>query len=442
MNLWTLSSNYARHRPLNTALNVVLLALGIATITVLLLLSRQVEDALIRNSRGIDLVVGAKGSPLQIILSSVFHADFPTGNISLADVRPLQRNRLIKNMIPLALGDSYRGFRIVGTNYDYPKLYEAELQRGSWWKVPLEVVLGAQVAQQLHLAPGDAFHSSHGLADDRINVHDEQAFLVSGVLKPTGSVLDNLILTAVESVWAVHEAHADSAAHESRFVQDSITRRGLPPAGLPPVELPPTGQSRAGQSRAGQSRAGQPSGEAEQEITALLLQYRSPMAAVQLPRFINQRTNLQAASPPFEMARLFALVGVGVDGLRAFAYVIILIAALSTFIALYNALRERQYDLAVMRSLGASRKTLLLLMVLEGVIISAMGGVLGLLLGHGFIGLLTQLMPQSGLGLTALRLIPEEGWLLLGSGLVGLGAALLPAAAAYRTNVAQVLAQK
>ena len=422
MNLWTLSSNYARHRPLNTALNVVLLALGIATITVLLLLSQQVEDALTRNSRGIDLVVGAKGSPLQIILSSVFHADFPTGNISLADVRPLQRNRLIKNTIPLALGDSYRGFRIVGTNYDYPELYEAELQRGSWWKTPLEVVLGAKVAQQLHLAPGDTFHSSHGLADDRINVHDEQAFRVSGALKPTGSVVDNLILTAVESVWAVHDTHADSVAHEGHIAQDSITQRGLPPAG--------------------QSPAGRPRSEAGQDITALLLQYRSPMAAVQLPRFINQRTNLQAASPPFEMARLFALVGVGVDGLRAFAYVIILIAALSTFIALYNALRERQYDLAVMRSLGASRKTLLLLMVLEGVIISAVGGVMGLLLGHGFIGLLAQLVPQSGLGLTAFRFISEEGWLLLGSGLVGLGAALLPALAAYRTNVAQVLAQK
>ena len=422
MNLWTLSSNYARHRPLNTALNVVLLALGIATITVLLLLSRQVENALTRNSRGIDLVVGAKGSPLQIILSSVFHADFPTGNISLADVRPLQRNRLIKNMIPLALGDSYRGFRIVGTNYDYAELYEAELQRGSWWKTPLEVVLGAKVAQQLHLAPGDTFHSSHGLADDRINVHDEQAFRVSGALKPTGSVVDNLILTAVESVWAVHDTHTDSVAHEGQSAQDSITQRGLP--------------------LAGQSRAEQPRSEAGQEITALLLQYRSPMAAVQLPRFINQRANLQAASPPFEMARLFSLVGVGVDGLRAFAYVIILIAALSTFIALYNALRERQYDLAVMRSLGASRKTLLLLMVLEGVIISAVGGVLGLLLGHGFIGLLAQLVPQSGLGLTAFRFIPEEGWLLLGSGLVGLGAALLPALAAYRTNVAQVLAQK
>ena len=428
MNLWTLSSNYARHRPLSTALNVLLLALGIATISVLLLLSRQVKDTLTRNSRGIDLVVGAKGSPLQIILSSVFHADFPTGNISLADVRPLQRNRLIKNMIPLALGDSYRGFRIVGTNYDYPELYEAALQTGRWWEKPLEVTLGAQVAQQLQLASGEQFNSSHGLADDRINVHDEQAFRVVGVLKPTGSVLDNLILTAVESVWAVHEAHSDSVAHPQSVAQDSITRRGLPPAGLP-------------QTR--QSPAGQPQSEAGQDITALLLEYRSPMAAVQLPRFINQRTNLQAASPPFETARLFSLVGVGVDGLRAFAYVIIFMAALSTFIALYNALRERQYDLAVMRSLGASRGTLFLLMLLEGVIISLVGGILGLLLGHGFLILLAQWVPQPGqLGLTAFRLLPEEGWLLLGSVLVGIGAALLPALAAYRTNVAQVLARK
>ncbi len=424
MNLWTLSVNYARHRPLNTALNVLLLALGIATIAVLLLLSRQVEDTLTRNSRGVDLVVGAKGSPLQIILSSVFHADFPTGNISLVDVRSLQRNRLIKNMIPLALGDSYQGFRIVGTNYDYPELYEAELQIGNWWEKPLEVTLGANVAQQLQLALGDQFNSSHGLADDRINVHDGRAFRVSGMFKPTGSVLDNLILTAVESVWAVHDTHADSVAHSEPITQDSVTRRGLPP----------TGQSQTGQSPAG--------GETGQDITALLLQYRSPMAAVQLPRFINQRTNLQAASPPFEVARLFSLVGVGVDGLRAFAYVIILIAALSTFIALYNALRERQYDLAVMRSLGASRATLFLLMVLEGVMISVVGGVLGLLLAHGFVGLLAQWVPQSGLGFRALRIIPEEGWLLLGSVLVGVGAALLPAVAAYRTNVAQVLAQK
>ena len=411
MNLLTLSGSYVRAKPLSTVLNVVLLALGIAIITVLLLLSHQVENTLTRNSRGIDLVVGAKGSPLQIILSSVFHLDVPTGNIALAEAASLRRNRLVKNLIPLALGDSYRGYRIVGTTYDYPALYRATLREGDWWQREMEVTLGAQVAQQLPLGPGDTFSSSHGLADDRINVHDEQPFRVRGVLEPTGSVVDNLILTAVESVWAVHETHQDSVNHAESAPGDSITTRGLP-----------RGENEA--------------------ITSLLVQYRSPMAAVQLPRYINQRTEMQAASPAFETARLFSLVGVGVDTLQAFAYVIIFIAALSTFIALYNALQERQYDLAVMRSLGASRQKLFVLVMLEGVMISASGGFVGILLGHAFLGLLSLTSQPGQLGLTAFRFIPEEGVVLLTSVGVGLVAALLPAVAAYRTNIASVLAQK
>ena len=116
MNLLKLSGSYIKTKPLNTLLNIVLLALGIAIITVLLLASKQVEKSLTQNSRGIDLVVGAKGSPLQIILSSIFHIDYPTGNIPLSEAKQLSRNRLIKNTIPLSLGDSYQGYRIVGTN--------------------------------------------------------------------------------------------------------------------------------------------------------------------------------------------------------------------------------------------------------------------------------------------------------------------------------------
>ena len=313
----------------------------------------------------------------------------------------------------MALGDSYQGYRIVGTNYGYPALYQAKLQEGDWWQRAMEVTLGAQVAEQLLLKPGDSFASSHGLADDHINVHNEQLFRVSGILEPTGTVMDNLILTAIESVWAVHEAHKDTVDPTEHTASDSITTRGLPKGGE------------------------------DWEITSLLVQYRSPMAAVQLPRFINQRTNMQAASPPFETARLFSLVGVGLDTLQAFAYVIILIAALSTFIALYNALKERRYDLAVMRSLGASRQKLFRLVVLEGVIISLVGGVAGILIGHGFLWLLSQFANQPGqLGLTAFRFIPEEGIVLVASVGVGLVAALLPALTAYRTNIAEVLSQK
>jgi putative ABC transport system permease protein len=416
MNLLALSWSYIKTKPLNTLLNILLLALGIAIITVLLLASKQVERSLTQNSRGIDLVVGAKGSPLQIILSSIFHIDYPTGNISLEEAQQLSRNRLIRNTIPMALGDSYQGYRIVGTNYEYLGLYEAETAVGSLWESPLEVALGAAAAQQLNLSVGDSFASSHGLADDGINVHDEQQFTVSGILAPTQTVVDNLILTSVESVWQVHDTHeADSSEthhDEHDHAEVAITREGLP------------------------------SGDADEEITSLLVQFRSPMAAVQLPRYINQRTNMQAASPPFETARLFSLIGVGVDMLQGFAYVIVVIAALSIFIALYNSLKARRYDLAILRSLGASPRTLFTHVILEGLIITLAGSLFGLLLGHLVLYGATQFYARPGqLGISSGQLATEELWIVASSLVVGLVASLLPAIQAYRTNISEVLAE-
>ena len=445
MNLFVLSWSYIKTKPLNTLLNILLLSLGIAIITVLLLLSRQMEESLTKNSRGIDLVVGAKGSPLQIILSSVFHIDYPTGNIALEEARNLSRNRLIRNTIPMALGDSYQAVRIVGTNYDYLKLYEAEVAEGELWGEVMEVTAGATAAKNLGLQVGDTFSSSHGLADDGINVHDEKPFKVVGILAPTRSVIDNLLLTAVESVWEVHASHEeeedtdkasegeahehtddhehteehtqdephDHAVHEHTHVYDSISTQGLPR-----------------------------SISAEDELTSLIVQYRSPMAAVQLPRFINERSNMQAASPPFETARLFSLVGVGVDLMQGFDYVIIFIAALSIFMELYNALKERKYDLAIMRSLGASKTKLFVHVILEGLIITLLGCLLGLLLGHLVTALLGETFGRTDqMGISPFRFLPEELAVLAGSLLVGILAAILPAINAYRTDISGVLAK-
>lgn len=423
MNLFALSWSYIKTKPLNTTLNIILLSLGIAIITLLLLLSKQMENALTKNTQGIDLVVGAKGSPMQIILSSVFHIDFPTGNISLEEARNLSRNRLIRNAIPLALGDSYQGYRIVGTNHDYLDLYNAQISTGTIWQEKMETVLGANVARALNLKVGDQFFSGHGLVDDNLHVHEDQGYQVTGILNANHSVVDNLILTAAESVWAVHDTHAASEdaiqheeeehhTHESGDTAQSITTKGLPP------------------------------GDTDEEITSLILQYRSPMAAVQLPRYVNERTNMQAASPPFETARLFSLVGVGVDLIEGLAFLIIFIAGLSIFIALYNALKERRYDLAVMRSLGASRGKLFVHVILEGVIITMIGSLFGLLLGHGALMLLAHYFVEPGqLGISTYTFIPEELYILLGSLLIGLLAALLPAINAYKTNISQVLAQ-
>ncbi|MFZ6001412.1 MAG: ABC transporter permease [Bacteroidota bacterium] len=407
MNLTKLVWSYLKARPLNTVLNVFLLSLGVAVISILLLFSRQIGEKITSNAKGVDLVVGAKGSPLQLILCSVFHIDFPTGNINLKEAERLAKHRLVKTAIPLALGDSYKNYRIVGTNRQYTDLYQLELAQGAWWKNDLEVVLGASVASELSMHVGDTFASSHGLGDEG-HAHDESLYRVTGIAKPSGTVLDNLVFTNVASVWKVHEHEADTVV--------AVTN---PSPLVPSVNV----------------------GDSTKEITSLLLQYRNPIAAIQLPRLINSQTNMQAASPAFETARLFSILGVGVSVLRGFAYVLIFISALSIFIALYNSLKERQYDLAIMRSMGASRSKLLFSIMMEGSALTLLGSVLGLALGHGALHTFTLFLNESQrAGLSAYVFYVEELFLLAASLLLGIVCSLIPAIQAYKTDIHKVLA--
>ena len=412
MSIFSLVWNYLKAKPLNTVLNIFLLSLGIAVITILLLFGKQLKEKISQNAKGIDLVVGAKGSPLQLILCNIFHVDFPTGNIKLNEAERLAKHRLVKKAIPLALGDSYKNFRIVGTNQDYPALYQAELGSGQWWSKDLEIVVGATAAETSGLKIGDRFASAHGLTIDGHD-HEESLFQVTGILKKTNTVLDNLLLTNVGSIWKVHEEHQD-AEPESAML--SIKN---PSCLVPTVEA----------------------GDSTLEITALLLQYRNPIAAIQLPRFINSQSKLQAASPAFETARLFSILGVGVEVLMGFAYVLIFISALSIFIALYNSLKERQYDLAIMRSMGASRLTLFVVTVLEGSTLTLLGTIIGLALGHAVLFTFTQMIIESQkAGISALTFYKEEVFILLGSIILGILCSLIPAIQAYRTDIHKILA--
>jgi putative ABC transport system permease protein len=393
MTLAGISLAYLRARPLAAALNVLLLALGVATVTVLLLASRQIESRMLRDAEGIDLVVGAKGSPMQLVLSAVFHIDAPAGNIPLAEARALAAHRAVKKAIPLALGDSFRGYRIVGTTHDYAAHYGARLAAGGLWEKPMQAVLGAEVARATGIGVGAKLVGAHGIGGDGPGeAHEETPYEVVGVLAPTGTVLDRLVLTAVESVWEVH------------------------------------------------GTGGEP--EQYQEITALLIRYASPLAAATMPREVNANPVLQAASPAYESARLFRMIGVGVEVLRAFGIVLMLAAGLSVFIALTQALEERRYDLAVMRMLGAARAKLFVLLVLEGVLLAAAGAALGLALGHAATGAIGSLMAaQHQDPLTGLLWLNEEWWVVGAALGVGLGAALVPGLRAMRTEVAHALAE-
>jgi putative ABC transport system permease protein len=399
MNVAQLAWSYLRARPLGTLLNVVLLALGVGTIGFVLIVNGQIGDSLNRDAQGIDLVVGAKGSPIQLILAGIFHLDAPTGNIPLKSAEELARNPLIKRVIPLSLGDSFRGYRIVGTSPDYVGLYGGALGSGTMWNDKMEAVLGSTVAAKTGLGVGARFVGSHGLTEGG-PVHGDSVYTVVGILRPTGSVLDRLVLVNTESVWFVHEGKI-SDPEEQKVIS------------------------------------------AERQVTVLLIQYASPIAAASLPRKINRETDMLAASPAYESARLFRMIGVGADVIKAFGGVVLATAALSLFIALYHALNERAYDIAVLRTLGARPSQIALMMMLEALMLAVLGGVLGLLLAHALVAILIAwIASQESLRISAWAFSSEELWLLVPALVAAALAALLPSWRAAHADISATLARR
>ena len=391
-----LAWRYLWSRPLGAALNL-LLSLGLASVTFLLLVSHQLNTAFERDLAGIDVVVGAKGSPMQLILSGVLHIDVPPGNVPLQAVQALAQHPLVAEVIPLSLGDSFRGFRIVGTAHAYLTHYQATLAQGQLWTAPLQVVLGATVARKLGLGLGDTFAGSHGLGAGG-HAHGDSHYTVSGILAPSGSVLDRLILTDTASVWQVHEDFTAVDDEDRKVMQE------------------------------------------EREVTMALIRYKTPLAAMSFPRYINTSTVMQAAAPALEITRLLSMLGIGTDVLRAFAGVLLLTAGLGVFIALLNAVRERRADLALLRMLGAPPGRVAALLLAEALWLGVLAAALGLAGGQALAALLGWLLQldnsllMGGLAWPpALLLVPCLALI------VSLAAAFLPTLGAYRVSVLELL---
>ena len=382
---------------MGAALNVLLLSLGLASITFLLLVGAQLSKAFDRDLAGIDAVVGAKGSPMQLILSGVLHIDVPPGNVPLKAVRELEKNPLVAAIIPISLGDNLQGYRIVGTSHAYLAHYQVKLATGALWTQPMQVVVGATAARKLGLQMGNTFVGAHGLGSGG-HVHGDSTYTVTGILAPSGSVLDRLILTDTASVWKVHEDYT---------AVDDDDRKVM---------------------------------EEEREITMALVKYTTPMAAMSFPRYVNTSTEMQAAAPALEITRLLNMLGLGTDVLRAFAGVLLLTAGLSVFIALWSAVRERRADLALLRMLGAPPAKVASLLLCEALWLGVLASIVGLLLGQVFAAALAWLLQLDNSLLIGGIVWPIQLWvvpcLALGVSLVS---ALLPTFAAYRVSVLELL---
>jgi putative ABC transport system permease protein len=392
-----LAWRYLWSRPLGAVLNLLLLSLGLASVTFLLLVGHQLNKAFERDLAGIDVVVGAKGSPMQLILAGVFHIDVPPGNVPLSAVQVLQKHPMVADIIPISLGDSFRGFRIVGTSHKYITHYQATLAQGRLWNEPMQVVLGATAARKLELKLGNNFVGSHGLGAGG-HAHADRQYSVTGILAPSGSVLDRLILTDTASVWKVHEEHTAMEDEEHKIKPD------------------------------------------DREITLALIRYKSPLAAMSFPRYINSSTEMQAAAPALEITRLLSMLGIGTDVLRAFAGVLLLTAGLSVFIALWSAVRERRSDLALLRMLGAPPIKIAALLLTEALWLGLLAALLGVLAGQALTALIGHMLELDNSLLMGGLVWPVELWIVPAVALVvSLAAALLPAIGAYRVSAFELL---
>ena len=381
-----------RAKPLQTALSLALLGFGVGMVSLMLLTEKQVNDAFERNIKDIDLVLGAKGSPLQLILANVYHIDAPTGNINQRAAEKVLKHPYIDSGIPLAYGDNHEGYRIVGTEHSYVAHYGATLAEGQLWAAPYEVTAGARVAENLGLHVGDTFFSAHGLKD-QTDIHTNKTFTVVGILEPSGSVMDQLLLTPMESIWYVHMEDGEVLDPEKR------------------------------------------------EITAMLLKKRNPLAVLTIPNTLRD-TNMQVALPAIEVNRMTQQFGLGTSALRAIAMLIMALSFASIFISVLDNIRARRHELALMRTMGGTPGTLYRLLLLEGGLLSVAGTVLGLVLSRVGMTVLSQVVEaQFHYDVAAMGILGSE-WALAGAAiLVGLLASAIPARRSLRLDISRTLSE-
>lgn len=385
-----------KYKKLSTILTVVIFTFGVALILMMTQVSSQMKSLYEKNVTGIDLVIGAKGSPLQMVLASVYHSDLPTGNMSVEIGKRWYEHRLVKKAIPLSYGDSYEGYRIIGTEHSYIEHYGGEYAEGRQWESHLEIVVGYRVAKDLGIKIGDEIFSTHGL-DETGHKHDKVAFKVVGILKENHSVLDQIIISDIPSVWIVHDPEMVGARfkHWTNYP--------------------------------------------DKELTAMLLSFKNRGHAVMMMGGINKGADIQAAQPTIQIELLLNNVGSAFDIMNVLSIVILAIAALGIFISLFNKLEERKKDIALIRVMGANRWFVFTMILGEGILTAIISFILGLGISKALLVLVNYMNQKSVYHFDLWIFTDIELYVFLLSILIGIIAALLPSIKVYRMQITNII---
>lgn len=395
--IWNLIYRSLRQHALSTLVTAGSIALAAGLLLTVWVVKTQSQAVFASTTSGFDAVLGARGSKLQLVLNAIFHLEASPGNLPAADVAAISRHPAIKAAIPIAVGDNFQGWRIVGTT---PAYFDVEYLPGRKYAFVAggrlfaegtrEAVVGAYAARQLGWKTGDTFKPYHGLAFDPKAQHEE-VYTVVGVLEPTGTPADRVIWIPLSGVQTM-------GGHDPRAASD---------------------------------------------VSAVLIQLRAPTAGLMLDMMINKQGNKMTFAYPIGaiVADLFNKITWVDKVLTLLAWLVAVVAAASVLVSIYNSMSARQRDIAILRALGARRRTVFGAIVGEAAVIGLLGSVTGLAVFAGFAAVVTGIIQaQTGVVLEPLRWNPVFWWgPATFVGLCVLGG-LVPAVKAYRVPVAETIA--
>jgi putative ABC transport system permease protein len=412
VNVGSLAWKGVKQRALSSTLTALSVALGVALVTLVFQLRGVSRRAFDDAARGYDVVLGGvHTSPLTTVLSTVFLADNPTDTIPIEAFRAIEKDPRVRHAVPYAVGDVYKGFRVVGTT---PAFFEAiETAKGE----PIgkavdgrllgkddafEAVAGAFAAARTGLKKGSAFQVTHGLEEG--GHQHEDAWRVVGVLPPTGTPLDRAIFITLGSFFHI-------ADHQ----QPDPGMHGEEPAGMEEEKDPVWA------------------------VSSIVVRLKSPAFRLQFVSDMRKRPDVQPALPATEISKLFRIVE-QVDGFfRVVAWLVLVVSGIAILVSLYGSIEGRRREIAILRALGARPAHVFSVVTLEAVLLCLVGGALGLLLGHGGVAAAGPLLLET----VGIRVAPEFGaidvWIALGLVGMGLLTGFVPALRALRVPVAQNL---
>ncbi len=428
MSLWKIAWRSIQQRALASAMTAFSMAMGVALVVAVLVIHGVIDQSFRRGAQGYDLIVGAKGSPLELVLSAVYHLGRVPGNISYEAYDELVNGQFaadIQFAIPICLGDSFKRCRVIGTTPDMfdrleymdGRTYAFAEGRNFQVEAFNEAVIGATAARKTGLKVGDSFTPVRGSVANR--GEEQEPFEVVGILEPTGTPNDQAVFVNIEGFFRLYASPAEDA----------------------------DGTAEAAGTGDGKKKARRVVGEIpdeQKEVTAVLVVVNPNMIAtrrVALPKLINKQLGIQAVAPSEQIARLLeGIVGNVQLILLILAVMIVVVAGIGIMVSIYNSMSDRRHEIAIIRALGARRATIMVVVLLESILLALGGGAVGLLLGHGLTGVLAPLIAdQTGVSVSPIQFQLSE--LILIPGLIALAAAVgyLPAVVAYKTDVAQSL---